>query len=185
MAFFRNGAACVFSLSPRLCRHQKPYIFLLTEKQNKLLSRSVPVFSVCAVINFFGMLLCFFFEVARKTPHEDLTFILPVSIAGIIFYIYFFLFLWMKVGSLPFDAMRQGVHSFHVDKFTSTFLYIGCLATLLTPLSCLIRLRELSFLQDEEDIFTKIVKIALLMGAFLMIYYCVFMIKNIQSENRS
>lgn len=184
MAIFRSGKAYAFSLSPQLSRTQKPYIFLLRENQVKLLKQVIPVSSLFAFMNFVGMVALSFSAFAIHEKKEDLIRVISVSLALFIFFLYYSLFLWIKIKSLPFNGMKYDIDTFSVDKFISTSLYIGCFSTISTPLLCLAKMHELTFFQSDEDILTKCVKVSILMVAFLMCSYCLFMIKSIHSKNR-
>lgn len=184
MAIFRSGQACAFSLSPHLRRTQKPYIFLLRENQAKLLKQVIPVSSLFACMNFVGMMVFSLSTVFSNKEKNDLILVISVSLALSIFFVYYSMFLWIKIKSLPFDGMKYDIDTFCVDKFTSTFLYIGCLSTIATPLLCLAKMQELSFFHGNEDALMKAVKASVVIVAFLMCYYCLFMIKSIHSRRR-
>lgn len=97
MAIFRRGDICVFSLSPHLSRHQKPYIFLLIHVQKEFLAKSIPVLSLCAILNILSMTVCYVWDVWGNKAHNQLAQMVFVAIAIFIFFSYFFMFVWIKI----------------------------------------------------------------------------------------
>ncbi|KXV06187.1 hypothetical protein AD930_08905 [Acetobacter malorum] len=136
-------------------------------------------------MNFVGMLVLSFTTFSMNEQKEDLIRVISVSLVLFIFFLYYSLFLWIKIKSLPFDGMKYAIDTFNVDKFISTSLYIGCFSTIFTPLLCLAKMHELAFFQSDEDILTKCVKVSIVMVAFLMCSYCLFMIKSIHSKKQN
>ncbi|MFT9332263.1 MAG: hypothetical protein ABF533_09605 [Acetobacter persici] len=183
MALFRNGEACIFSLSPKLKRNQKPYSFLLSKNQGKIFTVSVPVFALIALINFLGLTFYSLSEILTEKAPNELILVVSVSVALFTFFSYYFLFLWIRT-SASICRESQTLENFRVDRWISLSLYSGSLSALLTPLFALARMKELSIFHADEDIPIKILKLALILMVSLMVYYCGYMIKSIWSEDK-
>lgn len=99
MALFRNSEACIFSLSPKLKRNQKPYSFLLSKNQGKIFTVSVPAFALIALINFLGLTFYSLSEILTKKAPSELILVVSVSVALFtFFFLLFSIFMDQDVG---------------------------------------------------------------------------------------
>lgn len=92
MALFRNGEVCIFSLSPKLKRNQKPYSFLLSKNQGKIFTVSVPAFALIALINFLGLTFYSLSEILTEKAPNELILVVSVSVALFTFFLITFYF---------------------------------------------------------------------------------------------